>query len=60
MVAGLRADARFEQRVLHRVPVRRWSHPDDLVAALLMLTAPASSYLTGQTVVVDGGLAAGW
>ena len=34
--------------------------PGDMDGALLLLAGPSSSYLTGQTVVVDGGLSAGW
>lgn len=60
MVADLRADPNFDKRVLRRVAARRWGVPADMDGALLLLAAPASSYLTGQTIVVDGGLAAGW
>lgn len=60
MVADLRADPNFDKRVLRRVAARRWGVPEDMDGALLLLAAPASSYLTGQTLVVDGGLAAGW
>jgi len=60
MVAHLRADPRFDRRVLRRVAARRWGTPEDLDGALLLLTSQASEYLTGQTIVVDGGLVAGW
>jgi NAD(P)-dependent dehydrogenase (short-subunit alcohol dehydrogenase family) len=60
MVAQLRADERFDKRVLRRVAAHRWGRPDDLAGALLLLAGPSGSYLTGQTIVVDGGLAAGW
>jgi NAD(P)-dependent dehydrogenase (short-subunit alcohol dehydrogenase family) len=60
MVADLRKDPRFDKRVLKRVAARRWGVPGDMDGALLLLASPASAYLTGQTVVVDGGLSAGW
>lgn len=60
MVADLRGNPQFDKRVLRRVAMHRWGVPRDLDGALLLLAGPASSYLTGQTIVVDGGLAAGW
>jgi NAD(P)-dependent dehydrogenase (short-subunit alcohol dehydrogenase family) len=60
MVTDLRKDQRFDKRVLKRVAARRWGVPGDMDGALLLLASPASAYLTGQTVVVDGGLSAGW
>ncbi|NMI00190.1 SDR family NAD(P)-dependent oxidoreductase [Pseudonocardia acidicola] len=60
MVADLRRDPRFDKRVLRRVAARRWGVPSDMDGALLLLASPGASYLTGQTVVVDGGLSAGW
>lgn len=60
MVADLRKDPRFDKRVLKRVAARRWGVPGDMDGALLLLASPASAYLTGQTIVVDGGLSAGW
>ncbi|PWV85607.1 NAD(P)-dependent dehydrogenase, short-chain alcohol dehydrogenase family [Prauserella marina] len=38
-----------------RLPLRRLGTPDDIAAAALFLAGPASSWLTGQTLVVDGG-----
>jgi NAD(P)-dependent dehydrogenase (short-subunit alcohol dehydrogenase family) len=40
---------------LRRVPAGRLGDPDELTAALLFLASPAGGYVTGQTLVVDGG-----
>jgi gluconate 5-dehydrogenase len=42
-----------------RIPMRRPGRPDELVGVTLLLASDASSYLTGQTIVVDGGVLAG-
>jgi NAD(P)-dependent dehydrogenase (short-subunit alcohol dehydrogenase family) len=60
MVSGFQEDAAFEQRVSRRTPVHRWGRVEDLDAALLLLASSNSAFLTGQTIVVDGGLTAGW
>jgi NAD(P)-dependent dehydrogenase (short-subunit alcohol dehydrogenase family) len=41
-----------------RIPVKRPCTPDELVGIILLLSSPASSYITGQNVVVDGGFLA--
>lgn len=45
--------------LLNRVPMDRPGQPDDLVGALLFLASDASAFITGQTIVVDGGFLAG-
>lgn len=60
LVSGLRSDQRFEQRVVRRTPVRRWGTPADMAAAAVFLSGPGAAFMTGQTLVVDGGLSATW
>ena len=52
--AGL-ADERFHERVMPRVPVRRWGSPDDIGGVAVYLASAASSYHTGDVLRIDGG-----
>jgi len=48
-------DEKTLKYVLSRTPLGRTGEPLDLKAALTYLTSPASNYVTGQTIFVDGG-----
>jgi NAD(P)-dependent dehydrogenase (short-subunit alcohol dehydrogenase family) len=48
---------KFVERVLPRVPVRRWGLPADFGAIAVYLASDASAYHTGDTFVIDGGYA---
>ena len=48
----------FVERYSARVPLARMGHADDLCGALVYLLSDASNYLTGQNIIVDGGLTA--
>lgn len=39
-----------------RIPAKRFGTPEDVAAAVLYLASPAASYVTGQTLTVDGGM----
>lgn len=41
--------------VAARTPLRRLGEPEDIANAALFLSSPAASWITGQTLVVDGG-----
>ena len=53
--AQLRADADRSEAILARIPAGRWGLPDDLMGPAIFLASPASDYLNGYTVAVDGG-----
>lgn len=46
---------KFEDEMLQDIPLHRFGDPEDIKGAVLFLASPAAAYVTGQTVVVDGG-----
>lgn len=56
---GIFGDPHRKQWILDRVPARRPGTPEDLVGVALLMAAPASDYMTGQLISVDGGFLAG-
>ncbi|MFZ3418116.1 2-dehydro-3-deoxy-D-gluconate 5-dehydrogenase KduD [Vibrio harveyi] len=53
--AALRADAERNQAILERIPAQRWGLPEDLAGPVIFLASPASDYVNGYTLAVDGG-----
>jgi NAD(P)-dependent dehydrogenase (short-subunit alcohol dehydrogenase family) len=51
-------DPEFVRKYCERVPLGRMAEPEDLVGPLLFLASPASRYVTGQEIRVDGGFTA--
>jgi 2-deoxy-D-gluconate 3-dehydrogenase len=45
----------LEARVVYRTPAGRWGRPDDLAGTACFLAAPASDFVTGTAIPVDGG-----
>lgn len=51
----LRADADRAPSILARIPAGRWGEPVDLMGAVVFLASPASDYVNGTILPVDGG-----
>lgn len=51
----LRADPQRQRAILERIPAGRWGTPEDLDGAVVFLASPASDYMHGFTLCVDGG-----
>jgi gluconate 5-dehydrogenase len=56
MSARMRSDPAAVARINGRVPLRRWGRPGDLAGVAVFLASPAAAYITGQQIVVDGGM----
>jgi 3-oxoacyl-[acyl-carrier protein] reductase len=50
------ANPRRLEGTLERIPLKRLGTPEDMAGAALFLASPLSSYIVGQTIIVDGGL----
>ncbi len=59
MTRALVEDPDFDRWIRGRTPAGRWGDPEELVGLLVYLCSPASSFVNGQIVYVDGGLLAG-
>ena len=53
--AQLRADPERSKSILDRIPAGRWGEPADLGGAAVFLASPASDYVNGHILAVDGG-----
>jgi 2-deoxy-D-gluconate 3-dehydrogenase len=52
---ALRHDEARNSQILARIPAARWGEPEDIAGAAVFLASPASDYVTGEVLVVDGG-----
>jgi gluconate 5-dehydrogenase len=55
---SLHEDQDFHRWIASRTPVGRWGRPEELQGAVVFLASEAASYVTGQILMVDGGLTA--
>lgn len=53
--SALRQDETRNRQILDRIPAGRWGDPGDLAGAAVFLASPASDYVNGEILVVDGG-----
>jgi 2-deoxy-D-gluconate 3-dehydrogenase len=53
--AALQADPARSREIISRIPAQRWGEPSDLEGAVVFLASPASEYVTGHILTVDGG-----
>lgn len=52
---ALRADAGRNKSIMERIPAGRWGTPADLQGAVVFLASPASNYMQGHILAIDGG-----
>jgi gluconate 5-dehydrogenase len=57
--APIRVDGHpFNEFIINRTPAGRWGDPDDLIGTAIFLSSPASNFVNGQIIYVDGGILA--
>lgn len=54
--AHLAENPAFREVIINRIPLRRLGVPEEMARAVCYLVSPQGSYITGQTLVLDGGL----
>ena len=57
MTEPLQTNEQFTQKAIARVPVRRWGQPEDFGGIAVYLASSASSFHTGDEILIDGGYA---
>jgi 3-oxoacyl-[acyl-carrier protein] reductase len=55
LAAGV-SEEEIRERWAAEIPLRRLGHPDEIAAAIVWLASDKASYITGQTILVDGGI----
>ena len=58
MIRHVMENPEFQQALLARIPLGRIADPKDVVGPTLFFCSPASDFVTGQTLYVDGGITA--
>ena len=56
--AVTKAKEGFEDKIKARTPMQRLSQPDEMIGACIYLASDAASYVTGETIFIDGGMKA--
>jgi 2-dehydro-3-deoxy-D-gluconate 5-dehydrogenase len=55
LTRALQDDAARSEAIIARTPLARWAEPDDIAGAAVFLCSPASQFVTGAVLPVDGG-----
>ena len=58
MTEGMRSRPQVLDGALQMIPMKKLGQPRDLLGAAIYLSSDAASYMTGQNIVVDGGMTA--
>jgi len=58
LTRDLQEDKAYNEQLMMRVPVGRWGEPADLAGMMVFLASPASDFMSGVVVPVDGGFTA--
>ena len=56
MDAATIADKKLDTELLDEIPLHRWGTPEEVAGLVLWLCSDAAAYITGTTVVIDGGM----
>jgi 2-deoxy-D-gluconate 3-dehydrogenase len=48
-------DPEAEAKILSAIPMGRWGRPEEIAAAAVFLCSPAATFITGETLIIDGG-----
>ncbi len=60
MTRGLHDDPKGHAVIVRGIPLGRWGEPEDVAAAVLFLASEGARFITGETIVVDGGESIDW
>jgi NAD(P)-dependent dehydrogenase (short-subunit alcohol dehydrogenase family) len=56
LASGLIENKAIQERIMNKLPLNRPAEPEEMAGTVLLLVSDAGSYITGESIVVDGGL----